>query len=61
MAEQNVAHTAASKAEIGIRCHLLMPVVEGNTLEDEDVSSFLAGRLTVDFEASEPLPRIQLS
>ncbi|MFZ0569717.1 MAG: hypothetical protein ACLPJW_17660 [Rhodomicrobium sp.] len=61
MAESTFTQPAADTAEMAFRCHLLMPVIEGNTLEDEDVSSFLAGRLTVDFEASEPLPRIQLS
>ncbi|MGO8777794.1 MAG: hypothetical protein ACLQKK_02580 [Rhodomicrobium sp.] len=61
MAESTFTQPAADTAEMGFRCRLLMPVIEGNTLEDEDVSSFLAGRLTVDFEASEPLPRIQLS
>jgi len=61
MAEQNLTPPAGDKAEIGIRCRLLMPVMEGNTLESEDVSSFLAGRLSVDGEDSDPLAGIRLS
>ncbi len=61
MAEPNLTQPAADKAEMGFRCRLLMPVIEGNTLEDEDVSSFLAGRLTVDGEDSDRLARRRLS
>ena len=60
MAEQNFNQTAPDKAE-GFRCRLLMPVMEGNTLESEDVSSFLAGRLSVDGEDSDSRAGIRLS
>ncbi len=61
MAEQNFTQPTGDKAEMGFRCRLLMPVIEGNTLEDEDVSHFLAGRLSANGEDSEPLVRIRLS
>ncbi len=46
MAEQNTAQMTGETSEQGLRSQLLMPVVEGNTLESQDVSSFLAGRLS---------------
>ena len=61
MAEPNLTQPAADTAEMGFRCRLLMPVIEGNTLEDEDVSSFLAGRLTVDSRQANRCLSIQLS
>ncbi len=61
MAEQNVTEPTGDKAETGFRCRLLMPVMEGNTLDSEDVSHFLAGRLSADGEDSEPLAGNRLS
>ncbi|MGO8954355.1 MAG: hypothetical protein ACLPWS_04715 [Rhodomicrobium sp.] len=56
MAEQNTSQITGEKVELGARSHLLMPVMEGNTLESEDVSSFLAGRLSAVDEESDPIP-----
>ena len=50
MTEQTVPQAAATKAGLGFRSHLLLPVVEGNTLESEDICSFLAGRLSAEEE-----------
>ena len=61
MPQQTVTRPAAEIAEMGIRCRLLMPIMEGNTLEDEDISSFLAGRLSSDGEESDPADGKRLS
>jgi hypothetical protein len=53
MTEPTVAQAAPSKAGLGFRSHLLLPVVEGNTLESDDVCSFLAGRLSTEDEDNE--------
>ncbi|MFY9641740.1 MAG: hypothetical protein ACLP02_19650 [Rhodomicrobium sp.] len=61
MAEPNLTQPAADTAEMGFRCRLLMPVIEGNTLEDEDVSHFLSERLSAADEDSNPQVSIRLS
>ena len=48
MPGQNVTRIDAEKAAIGLRSHLLMPIIDGHALEVEDVSSFLAGRLSLE-------------
>ena len=48
MTEQTIMQAAGDKAGLGFRSHLLMPVMEGNTLESDDVCSFLAGRLSAE-------------
>ena len=48
MTEQTIIQAAGDKAGLGFRSHLLMPVMEGNTLESDDVCSFLAGRLSTE-------------
>ncbi len=50
MTEQTIAQANDDVAGLGFRSHLLMPVVEGNTLESDDVCSFLAGRLSSEEE-----------
>jgi len=54
MPEQDLRSTSVEKPELGSRSRLLMPVVKGNTLENGDVSGFLAGRLSVEYEEDEP-------
>ncbi|MBI4725091.1 MAG: hypothetical protein HY765_08965 [Rhodomicrobium sp.] len=62
MAEQDIGQTSVEKPDLGLRSHLLMPVVEGNTLESGHVSGFLAGRLSISSdESDEPRPAIRLS
>ena len=61
MAEQNVTQSAGGNADLGFRCHLLMPVVEGHTLESDDVCSFLAGRLSAGDEESGQRVSLQVS
>ncbi len=50
MTEQTIMQAAFDGAGLGFRSHLLKPVMEGNTLESEDVCSFLAGRLSAEEE-----------
>ncbi len=61
MAEENLTHSAAEHAELGIRSQLLMPIIEGHTLESEDVSRFLAGRLPAAKREGDPHPGARLS
>lgn len=61
MPEQPFAAPAANIAHTLLRSHLLMPVVDGNRLEDKDISHFLAGRLSCDGEESDPADRRRLS
>ncbi|MGO9171293.1 MAG: hypothetical protein ACLP7P_04930 [Rhodomicrobium sp.] len=51
----------SEKVEFSARSQLLMPVMEGNTLESDDVFSFLAGRLSAAGEESDPQPVTRLS
>ena len=51
MAESTFTQPAADTAEMAFRCRLLMPVIEGNTLEDEDVSHFSQGGFRPPTEA----------
>jgi len=61
MAEQNMTQITSEKVEFSARSQLLMPVMEGNTLECDDVFSFLAGRLSAAGEESDPQPVARLS
>jgi hypothetical protein len=61
MAEQNMTQITTEKVELSGRSHLLMPVMEGNTLECDDVFCFLAGRLSAAGEESDPQPAPRLS
>jgi hypothetical protein len=61
MPGQNVTRIDAEKAALGLRSHLLMPIIDGHALEEEDVSSFLAGRLSLDEEDGERRPNLTLS
>ncbi len=53
MTEQTITLATGDKTGLGFRSHLLTPVVEGNTLESDDVCSFLAGRLSTEDEEDE--------
>ncbi len=53
MTEQTITQAESEAAGLGFRNHLLLPVVEGNTLESRDVCSFLAGRLSTEEEEKE--------
>jgi hypothetical protein len=53
MTEQTLAQATIDKAGLGFNSHLLKPVMEGNTLESDDVCSFLAGRLSTEEEDEE--------
>jgi hypothetical protein len=57
MTEQTIIQAAGDKAGLGFRSHLLMPVMEGNTLESDDVCSFLAGRLSTEDDEQEESDR----
>jgi hypothetical protein len=46
MTEQQTRQFTSGKAEMGARSLLLMPVMEGHTLENDDISSFLDLRLS---------------
>jgi hypothetical protein len=61
MAEQNFIGIANEKSGPGFRSHLLMPVVEGNTLENEDVADFLSGRLSSDRDTKDNPDTLRLS
>ena len=50
MPEQNVTQIDAEKAALGLRSHLLMPIIDGHALGEGDVSGFLAGRLSMEEE-----------
>jgi len=61
MPEQNVTRIDAEKATLGLRSHLLMPIIDGHALEEEDVSSFLAGRLSMEEGEDGRRPNLTLS
>jgi hypothetical protein len=61
MPEQNVTRIDAEKAALGLRSRLLTPIIGGRALEEEDVSSFLAGRLSIEEDEGESLPNLTLS
>ncbi|MGO9547005.1 MAG: hypothetical protein ACLPPF_19705 [Rhodomicrobium sp.] len=61
MNERDTIQTSSDKGEPGVRSPLLMPVMQGNTLESEDVSSFLAVRLAALAEEIAPQPARLLS
>jgi hypothetical protein len=57
MTEQTITQATGDKSALGFRSHLLKPVVEGNTLESDDVCSFLAGRLSAEDDEEEDQER----
>jgi hypothetical protein len=61
MTEQNVTRIDAESASLGLRSRLLKPIIDGHALEVEDVSSFLAGRLSMEEEEGERRPNLTLS
>jgi hypothetical protein len=61
MPEQNVTRIDAEKAALSLRSHLLTPIIDGHALEVEDVSSFLAGRLSMEEEEGGRRPDLTLS
>ena len=61
MPGQNVTRIDAEKAALGLRSHLLTPIIDGHALEKGDVSSFLAGRLSMEEEEGEKQPSLTLS
>ncbi len=61
MIERKVVEGIRDKAISNGRSPLLMPIVEGNTLESNDVAEFLKGRLAHLSEKSSQPPRVRLS
>ena len=61
MIERKIVESVRDKTASGGRSQLLMPIMEGNTLESGDVAEFLKGRLSNLREKSSPLPRARLS
>jgi hypothetical protein len=61
MTEQEIGQGRRQKTDPESRSLLLMPVVEGHTLESEDVSSFLGIRLSSLDDENEPRPEPRLS
>jgi hypothetical protein len=61
MTEQETGGVRSLKADVECRSLLLMPVVEGHTLESEDVSSFLGIRLSSSDDEGEPRLEPRLS
>ncbi len=61
MIERKVVECVRDKAVSSVRSSLLMPIVEGNTLESGDVTEFLKGRLAHLREKPSHRPRIRLS
>ena len=61
MAEQHFWQISTGKADPDGRSRLLMPVMEGHTLEDGDIASFLDGRLSSVEEESEAKETARLS
>ncbi len=61
MVERKVIDSVRDKVASGVRSPLLMPIMEGNTLESDDIAEFLKGRLSRLREMSSPRPRVRLS
>ncbi len=61
MIERKVVEGVRDKEVSNGRSPLLMPIVEGNTLESEDVAEFLKGRLAHLCERPSQRSRIRLS
>ncbi len=61
MIERKGVEGVRDKAVSNVRSHLLMPIVEGNTLESDDVTEFLKGRLARLREKPAQQSRIRLS
>ncbi len=61
MAEQEIVRTGGKNGDYEFRSLLLMPVMEGHTLDSEDVSSFLGVRLSEVDDENEPCQEKRLS
>ncbi len=61
MVERKVIESVRDKVASGARSPLLMPIMEGNTLESDDVTEFLKGRLSRMQNKSAPRLRVRLS
>ncbi len=61
MADQNFTTVTSGKSELGFRSLLLLPVVEGNTLDCDDVLSFLESRVHAGEEENGELFETALS
>ena len=61
MVERKVVESVRDRLASGVRSPLLMPIMEGNTLESDDVAEFLKGRLSHLREKSSPQLRVRLS
>ncbi len=61
MIERKVVEGVRDKAVTNVRSPLLMPIVEGNTLESDDVVEFLKGRLACLREKPAQRSRIRVS
>jgi len=59
MTEQDTIQVTYEMAEADFRSHLLMPVMEGHTLDSDDISSFLAVRLAGAGLERDPLPDVR--
>ncbi len=61
MVERKVVEGVRDKAVSSFRSPLLMPIVEGNRLESDDVTEFLKGRLARLCEKPSQGWRVRLS
>ena len=61
MVERKVVESVRDRLASGARSPLLMPIMEGNTLESDDVAEFLKVRLSHLREMSSPRSRVRLS
>ena len=57
MVEQEIEEQAQDK-DSGTRSPLLMPVMEGNSLQSGDVADFLKSRLSLLRETNKPSPPV---
>ena len=61
MVERKVVDSVRDKVASGEPSTLLLPIMEGNTLENDDIAEFLKGRLSDLHDKCAPWPRIRLS
>ncbi len=61
MVERKIEKSVHDTADSSMRSQLLMPIMEGNTLESNDVTEFLKCRLSLLREWTSRQPSIQLS
>ena len=61
MVERKVVDSVRDKVASGVRSPLLMPIMEGNTLESDDIAEFLKVRLSHLREKSTSRLRMRLS